>query len=162
MPPFVVGFLCGIAALTVVGLGTVLGPVGVLVALGVSAAGWPALPRRLAPPDRPSAGRWAWRDTASEQHDCRGHAPVVEPVLPPLSALTSMSTSEVCWGWRTTYGLLQESTWAEVPTKREKLVQLRGGYLDELQRRDPAAFDRWFPSARAASDPGRFFCGPQP
>jgi hypothetical protein len=165
MPPFVVGFLCGVAVLTIVGLGTLFGPVGVLVALLVSVAGWPALPRRLPPPDWRPAGGWTFRGGAPERHEGGTRspvatAPVVEPVLPPLSALTSMSTPEVCWGWRTTYALLQQSAWAEEPTKREKLAQLRAGYLDELQRRDPAAFDRWFPSARAASDPGRFFYGP--
>lgn len=37
----------------------------------------------------------------------------------------------------------------------------RRAYLDELERRNPAAFDAWMTSgARAPSDPSRYFIPP--
>lgn len=77
------------------------------------------------------------------------------PPLPPLSALPELSTEQLCWAWRRSYVHLGSCASAD---GLARLAKLRRGYLDELQRRDPAAFDRWLPTARAASDPARFFC----
>jgi len=57
--------------------------------------------------------------------------------------------------WQLTYPRLAR---AETATDTERLTDLRRGCLAELERRDPVAFGRWLPTARAASDPARFFC----
>jgi hypothetical protein len=78
--------------------------------------------------------------------------------MTPPSAVSSLSAAQLCWVWRTSYVRLLDTTDA---LETELLTRLRRHCLDQLQQRDPVAFHRWFPTARAASDPTRFF-GRQP
>jgi hypothetical protein len=57
--------------------------------------------------------------------------------------------------WRTTYVRLHGSP---TPSETDAVIRLRRECLDELEQRDSGAFGRWLPTARAASDPARFFC----
>ena len=66
----------------------------------------------------------------------------------------SLSDTELCWQWRTSFGVLQR---AVSPSERLAVLQTRAGLLDELAHRDPEGFTRWLNSgARAASDPARY------
>ncbi len=75
--------------------------------------------------------------------------------LPRESMLPSISTSQLCLAWQVSYTQLERSSRI---SDFEEIVRLRHHYLDELQRRDPSAFERWFPTASAAVDPTPFFC----
>lgn len=70
------------------------------------------------------------------------------------SALTDMSTEQLCWVWRRSYTALQDShSWVASLT----LAQDRRRYLDEMERRAPVAFRRWLEGgARAGSDPSSY------
>lgn len=60
----------------------------------------------------------------------------------------------LCWAWTHSAGLLVEVPGARA---REAVVALRGLYLDEMERRDPAGFAAWLGSgAEAAASPARF------
>jgi hypothetical protein len=74
---------------------------------------------------------------------------------PPLPVMGhSLSDAELCWQWRTCFGVLQR---AVSPGERLAVLQTRAGLLDELAHRDPEGFARWLNSgARAASDPARY------
>jgi hypothetical protein len=68
--------------------------------------------------------------------------------------LATLSTPELCLAWRRSYFAL-----GELPSgpARGELVTLRQSMLDEIERRDPAGFQRWLDAgARAGSDPGRY------
>jgi hypothetical protein len=84
----------------------------------------------------------------------------VQAVTPPVPidvqspVLAMLSTPELCLAWRRSYLAL-----GELPTgpARGELVTLRQSMLDEIERRDPAGFQRWLDAgARAGSDPGRY------
>jgi hypothetical protein len=80
--------------------------------------------------------------------------PVV-PLVPP-SALPALSTADVCWIWRLSYSRVRRP--GCLGYEVDDLAELRRACLDELERRDPEAFHRWLPTARAAGDPARAFC----
>lgn len=181
VPPVVLGMLCGVTVLAVVGLTAELGALGLLLCLVVAAAGWPVLrpgrrparPRGAAPAGATPGGASPSGATARLALPRPPAAPApnngrkvfvfdVPPMellpqdcLPPLSGLSTLSTSQLCWAWRLSYVRVARTSWG---SELDHLAELRRGYLDELQRRDPGAFGRWFPTARAASDPARFFC----
>ena len=71
----------------------------------------------------------------------------------------SLSDTELCWQWRTSFGVLQR---AVSPSERLAVLETRAALLDELAHRDPEGFTRWLNSgARAASDPARYVTGSQ-
>lgn len=151
------GLIAGIGVLAVTGLIAELGPAGWWLTVFVAAVGW-GMPRR---PARRHA------DLARRRPPDRGRlvptgGPALEMLpadpLPQPSKLPSVSTPRLCWAWRVSYVRIRRCTW---PSELAQLAALRNAYLDELQHRDPAAFARWYPTARAASDPARFFC-PRP
>jgi hypothetical protein len=79
-------------------------------------------------------------------------APAVPTTIVPTTA--DASTLELCAQWRRSYWLL-----LDMPSgsDRAQVMQVRANLLDELERRDPAGFDRWLQTQpRAGSDPGRF------
>ena len=151
VPPLpLVGLAGGVAGLAVVGLVLELDTPGLLIAAAVAAAGWPLFRHPHAPHrDDVVAGRPAPVVVG----------PVLEQVppdpLPVLASLCTLSTPELCRTWRLTYARLGR---ASSPAETEHLAELRRSCLVQLEQRDPVAFRRWFPSARAASDPARFFC----
>jgi hypothetical protein len=151
-PEFMCGVVSGTAALAVTGLVATLGPLGWLLIALVAASGWWVLrsPTGIPAPRRPPSD--SEQPTAS-----RGLAieSLPAPPWPPLASIATMSTPQLCWAWRVSYVRIQRSTY---PGELEDVAQLRCACLEELHRRDPAGFARWFPTARAASDPTRFFC----
>lgn len=79
--------------------------------------------------------------------------------LPQPSAVPGLSTAQVCWAWRLSYVGMHRP---DCPGYQlEHLAALRSACLDALEQRDPVAFRRWLPTARAAGDPARFFCPEQ-
>ena len=104
------------------------------------------------------------RGGAADPGACRtagatGHAGSGDPAAGPasaVSAVSSLDTPALCWIWRASFSRLSRS---DSSTSREHLAGLRMACLEELEQRDPGAFHRWLPTARAASDPFlRFFC----
>lgn len=73
------------------------------------------------------------------------------------SPLTSWKTTEVCREWRATSTTLRGTLSAG---ELEQVSRLRRCCLDELQRRDPQAFDRWLADRQVADDPTPFFRHP--
>ena len=72
----------------------------------------------------------------------------------PASSLTD---TELCAAWPVSADQLDRARERRDTVEQTRLAALREGYLDELERRDPAGFRRWMESgARAASDPGKF------
>ena len=138
----------GSAGLSAVGVVVLL---GLLSTFGVSAVVLPALlaagsPRALAwyrrgvgPLPAPmAAGR---RSRRAAPHT-GGRVPA------------EMTLDELCRAWQASYPELRR---CGDPRKRAEFVEARQQFLDELERRDPAAFARWLRSgARAGSDPSEF------
>jgi hypothetical protein len=154
VPPLpLIGVLGGAAGLAVVGLLLEVGPVGLAISAALAATGWPVL-RRSGHRAEVSGSRCQGRTEAT-----RPVGPALEHLprdpLPSLSSLCTLGTPELCRTWQLTYPRLRRAT---SPAETEHLTELRRGCLAELEQRDPAAFGRWLPTARAASDPARFFC----
>jgi hypothetical protein len=81
---------------------------------------------------------------------------LAEGPLPLPHTLGELSTADVCWAWRVSYLRVRRPGCPGYEVAF--LTELRSACLDELERRDPAAFSRWLPAARAAADPARAFC----
>lgn len=153
----------GVVAWSRFGSGVALSVLAPAVTVGAALGpGWVLARRAATPPSPPcAAGLWPRPAGASSRGPaaapCRATESrlVSRPPGPPLTVLPSLSTWQLCWAWRRSYVHLGSRVSAE---GRAQLAELRRGLLDELQRRDPAAFARWFPTARAASDPARYFC----
>jgi hypothetical protein len=65
-----------------------------------------------------------------------------------------MSDDELCLAWRRSYVTL---SLARSTAFKLAAVSLRSSYLDEIERRDPRAFQVWLASgARAAGSPRRY------
>lgn len=110
-----------------------------------------------------------WRRGEGARPAGAGHSAVTPDVpstevlpcdpLPQPSTVPGLSTAQLCWAWRLSYAGTHRP---DCPGYQlEHLAALRSACLDELERRDPVAFQRWLPTARAASDPARFFCPPR-
>ena len=69
----------------------------------------------------------------------------------PRETLSDLEDEALCQAWRRSFRLLERTTRVE---ERSSLVELRGRYLDELERRHPDGVSRWLASgARAAGNP---------
>lgn len=156
-PDLTCGLLSGVTALAITGLVAMFGPSGFWLAVLVAAVGWWVLrrPGRTPTPPRTPTSH---RQRPDSGHLVPPHGPAIEELpmapQPTVGTLSRLSTPQLCWTWRVSYVRIQRSSY---PGELDALAELRGGCLEELQRRDPAAFARWFPTARAASDPARFF-----
>jgi hypothetical protein len=72
----------------------------------------------------------------------------------PCPVIAALSTPELCVAWQRSYHALGE---LPVGPDRGAMVTLRQSMLEELERRDPAGFQRWLDAgARAGGDPGRY------
>ena len=148
--PAVLDLLGGWCLLAVLGLAAEFGAAGIVLSAVVIAVRTVPLRRKRRPEGTATAGTQAV-------------APGVPPAelipsdpLPQPSEVAGLSTAQVCWAWRLSYvGMLRPDCPAY---QLEHLAALRAACLDELQQRDPVAFERWLPTARAAGDPARFFC----
>jgi hypothetical protein len=134
--------VCAVVTGMVLVLGTVSGPVIIVLALAIG----PWLWCRIRRPVRPVT---AVRDEQIGQGPAAGGA---EPG--PRVAAADLSVAELCLAWRRSYLVLIATPYgpghAEVVSRRREL-------LDELESRDHAGFGRWIDTgARAASDPGRY------
>jgi hypothetical protein len=149
-----VGLAGGLAMLGLVGLILAIGVAGFGLAVLAGVAAWPAfrsLRRRPGPvPTAPSQDVRPAMISAAPARES-----MTVPPLPVLPALASLPTATLCWVWRMTYLRLHGSS---SPSETEAVIRLRRECLDQLEQRDACAFGRWFPTARAASDPARFFC----
>lgn len=154
--PPLLDLLGGWSVLALVGLAAEFGAAGIGLSAAVAAV-------RALPPHR-WRRREGDRPTATNTPGVAPDVPATEIIpcdpLPQPSAVRTLSTAEVCWAWRLSYVGMHRP---DCPGyQREHLAALRSACLDELERRDPAAFRRWLPTARAAGDPARFFCPGQP
>lgn len=159
------GTRCGVAAglylLALVGLDKVL-PVWLLGAvivltLALFATGAIRMYRRNTSPPGPPAGP----DPA--QHQDRSAAARADGnrfdederrLHQTSTEAHAMSTLELCEAWPASFTELEHCT---DPAARVWIATRRQIYLDELERRDPAAVQAWLRSdARAASNPRRF------
>lgn len=78
--------------------------------------------------------------------------PVVDEVT--LEVPDMLEDADLCLAWCSSYVALQR---AETAESRMRLVLVRALYLDELERRNPAALAEWLSSgARAAAPPHAF------
>jgi hypothetical protein len=148
--------------------------VGVTAAAGlVTALGWFGLTLLvLVTASHPAVVRTLWRvlEPGSEQETTRAQAqhPDVAASLRGDQAATAAGTSglpeaasvqdlddeSLCQAWRRSFVHLAT---CRLPSRRLEIVHLRQLYLDELDRRHPAAVQRWLTSgARAASNPMPF------
>jgi hypothetical protein len=154
------------------GLATVVG--GSLVALvwgAVLGAGLPLILPGWRTRQRPADGVDDWDSAAEgelwEPGDNRsllvvdGSAPW--PAVPPrgpegpgrtVTSESELTTTELCHAWRASYrAMLLARDAADVA----RMAAARERYLDALQRRDPAGFERWLSTEPAAGgDPGDF------
>jgi hypothetical protein len=74
----------------------------------------------------------------------------------PAAPVSGLSTAALAREWRrTTTALVSGLDQAA----RQRVVRRRGDVLDELERREPRAFDRWLAAAAEDGDPGEFFGG---
>jgi len=81
--------------------------------------------------------------------------PVVHDFAGVARTLGELSDEELCLAWRRSFVQLQNSP---SPGQRSAMADVRRAYLDELERRQPAAFIAWIESGpRAAGDPAKFF-----
>jgi hypothetical protein len=151
--PPLLGLAGALVVLGTVGLILSIGVAGAGIAGLVAAAGWPVLRSSGRRPGPVPAG------AAPAPGSAPGSAPApagpTAAPLPALPNLASVSTPTLCWLWRTTYVRLHGSP---TPSETDAVIRLRRECLDELEQRDSSAFGRWLPTARAASDPARFFC----
>ena len=151
-PPPLLGVLAAGTLLATVGLLLALGPFGLALCIAIALTGW----RVLRPGEHsPAADGNRCRPASPSSPSSRSAAPSYADQLPSAAALGTLGTPDLCRVWQLTYPRLGR---AKTATDTERLTDLRRGCLAELERRDPVAFGRWLPTARAASDPARFFC----
>ncbi|MHA7155883.1 hypothetical protein [Arthrobacter sp. TMN-50] len=96
-----------------------------------------------------------WHDnTTALWHDRTAASRRPEPAL-FSQPVRQLSEADLCRIWRCTYLVVIRASTAH---DLNRLGTLRGDCLDELERRDPAAFAAWVKSgARASGDPEKFF-----
>ena len=153
----VIGLLGAAVGLAVVGLLAETGLVGVATIVAVAGTGRFVV-RRHGQADEASGS-----DCPERSEEPGPTGPVLEQLpldpLPPLASVHTLSTAELCRIWQLTFPRLCRAT---SPAETEHLTELRCRCLAQLEGRDPAAFARWLPTARAAGDPARYFCRPTP
>lgn len=136
-----------VGLLVLAGLLRVLGITAVPL-LALLAAGHPQLVAAYAHagrPDRQPDGPAAARPPAAA-----GRA----VPAPEQQQLRELTTEQLCRQWRASHFLPASALGL---AEQAALAQLRQGYLDELERRDPAGFASWLAAgARAGSDPRRY------
>jgi hypothetical protein len=147
-----VGLLVGVWLLGVIGFVAAIGAAGLGICALVAATGGLLLrgPRRGGAATRADTGRRADPPAGPALER------VAEDRLPPLASLPGLSTADVCWAWRLSYPRIRRPGCPGY--QLDDLARLRCACLEELERRDPVAFHRWLPTARAAGDPARVFC----
>ena len=119
-----------------------------LLCLGLCCLPSPAVLRRVrrSSPDRSSASRQAVGTHVADPVPRRPDGP---------AWVRELGDEELCRLWRATYWQLGRQT-SEAGLL--DLVVLRQAFLDELERRDPAALQAWLSSgARASGGPERFW-----
>lgn len=137
--------LGGAGAMVAVGLVSVLGGQGVLVAL-VLAVSSPFFTERM-------FLLRAWLRLTSEASPALAEEPLGEAVRRDVP-VADLSTPELVRAWRLSFNLLFS---APSNAARSAVVARRQQYLEELERRDPSGLQRWLASgARVSSDPGRY------
>jgi MFS family permease len=137
--------------LVLAGLAAVLGALAALV-VPLLLAGTAAWVLR----HREARGDDAWTVTipapSGIESDRAGDA--VRALLAAASIRADASTRELCAAWCRSYWLLHD---LPPGPHRYQVLRIREDLLDELERRDPAGFDRWLQThPRAGSDPSRF------
>jgi len=145
------GAVAAVGGVAIVGLVGLLGPAAFGLAL-LLGGGCPAVLLRCLPRRRP-APTPVPRPAATDGPEAK--APVKPTRVSTASAqLADLSTEQLCWRWRTSFiALCNSPSWVA----RARLARDRQHYLDEMERRAPAAFRRWLDSgARAAGDPGSY------
>lgn len=151
--PAVLDLLGGWCLLAVVGLAAEFSASGIVLSAVVIAVRAVPLRRKRHPDGTPRAR------TRTPPLDVPPAELIPCDPLPQPAAVTGLSTAEVCWAWRMSYVGMHRP---DCPGYQlQHLSALRAACLDELEQRDPVAFRRWLPTARAAGDPARFFCPPQ-
>jgi hypothetical protein len=147
-----VGVLLVIAGITALAGGavaflTIVGAVVAVLVVRAARGRHPAAPSpgdRTTPPPNPGAVRPARLQGAAE----------LSSLLPPVGVLT---TSELGQEWLRTSAALAGRL---DPAARQSLVARREEALDELERRDPAGFDRWLAAGPTlSSDPAGYVRG---
>jgi len=120
------------------------GAVWLMVLLGLTWSGWPALVRRVRP-------------ARSRPRTTKPDPPALpEPVMETgqeisLEIPDRIEDADLCLAWRSSFVALQRATTVE---SRLRIVLVRALYLDELERSNPAAFVDWLSaSPRAATSP---------
>lgn len=146
----------GIGAAAVVGLGVVAGtwalPVLALAA-GTSPQAIRLCQRQLRRPPAEYVPPSQEEQADSESRSATGSVLTVErPAEPHL-----MTDTELCRAWRTSFTTLQR---ASSRSQRLQIVEDRGAYLDEIERRNPQGLKAWLASgARAAGNPTSYVVG---
>lgn len=75
-------------------------------------------------------------------------------------AARDLTDAELSAAWSVSAAALDRARGRGETAQQARLVASRQGYLDELERRDPAGFHRWLTSrAGLVSDPGAFSTG---
>jgi hypothetical protein len=120
----------------------------VVVLLGLTWSGWPALVRRLRPSHAHS--RHSRRPVAQTDEPPPAE-PVAEPGHASFEIPDGIEDADLCLAWRSSFVALQRATTLE---SRLRVVLVRALYLDEMERSNPAAFVDWLStSPRAATSP---------
>jgi len=141
------------AGVAVAGLVAAAGPLGAALAALTAAASPPALLWVVGRLTSRANHRGPQLDVGGDRGSAASSS--AAPVYPPPAWLT---TDQLCLAWRSSFTALQRASNA---AEQARLAECRRGFLDELERRDPAGFARWLADgARAASNPGRYVAPP--
>lgn len=138
-----------VAVLVVAGLVVAAGPATGPVLLLTLFAATPWVWRRVQQWRR---GRWSEHDASQPVRVEPNPAPGPRPLV---RVLASLSTPALCAEWQRSLHMLTDAT---DPTARDGIAELRRRYLDELERRDPAAVARWLAAdpRPAGTNPARY------
>jgi len=156
--------LGGLTALAISGYAAAAG-LNTLILLGLIIASSPPVVARVrsarpAESTKPAGGRRSVTARTTRTRPDPPQPPLIDfPVRPYLFAvrqtLAELTDAKLCLAWRRSFRQLQVAAGGE---RRIVMADVRRAYLDELERRRPAAFAAWLESgARAAGDPGKFF-----
>ncbi|MFC0623302.1 PRC-barrel domain-containing protein [Kribbella deserti] len=151
--------LVAVAAVALCGVGAILGPIALSIPALLAAGSPPAVAfclRRLqtdgrngaSPVDEPAgaADERVGAVTAAQAGAEPSPAQEAEP--------ETMDDATLCKAWRTSYWSLRD---ASPPSERAQIVAVRERYLDELERRHPAAVSRWLQAETGpCGDPGKY------